>query len=117
MRRFVFLTALVICGSIALLACKANDEARDSTRPASATEPLSATTPATRATPDDGVRRMTIVELRDAMEKGEAIIVDVRSETEYKRGHIKGARSLPRGEIAKRADELPKDKLIVSYCA
>jgi 3-mercaptopyruvate sulfurtransferase SseA len=69
------------------------------------------------ALPTDGVRRITILELRDALEKGEAIAVDVRGEVEYKLGHIKGARSVPLGLISQQSGDLPKDKLIVTYCA
>jgi rhodanese-related sulfurtransferase len=63
------------------------------------------------------VRRVTVDELRAALEKGEAIIVDVRGEVEYNPGHIKGALLMPLGLIATRASELPRDKLIVTYCA
>lgn len=67
--------------------------------------------------PSDGVRRVTIPELRAALEMGEAVVVDVRGEVEHKLGHIKGARSLPLGLIAQRSGDLPRDKLIVTYCA
>ena len=69
------------------------------------------------AAPSDGVRRVTVSELSEAMEKGEAVAVDVRGGVEYDLGHIKGARSIPLGLVAERAKELPRDKLIVTYCA
>jgi predicted sulfurtransferase len=69
------------------------------------------------ATPTDGVRRISIAELKTAIEKNEAVVVDVRGEVEYQLGHIRGARSIPLGLINARANELPRDKLIVTYCA
>jgi predicted sulfurtransferase len=69
------------------------------------------------AMPSDGVRRVTLAELQEALSKKEAIAVDVRGPVEYELGHISGARSLPLGLIASRIKELPRDKLIVAYCA
>lgn len=75
-------------------------------------------TPTTQAAPpQDGVRRISISELQEALEKGLAVVVDVRGSVEYKLGHIKGALSVPLGLIARQLNELPKDKLIVTYCA
>lgn len=68
-------------------------------------------------TPDDGIRRVSIEELQAALAKNEAVVVDVRGSVEYKLGHIKGARSIPLGLVREQAKELPKDKLIVAYCA
>lgn len=73
--------------------------------------------PSAQATPEDGVRRVTVEELRAALEKGTAIVVDVRGEDQYKAGHIKGALWIPGDKIAGRTKELPKDKLIVTYCS
>jgi 3-mercaptopyruvate sulfurtransferase SseA len=64
-----------------------------------------------------GVRRISVAELRRMMTKGETVVVDVRAPETYKQGHIKGAISIPHEEVAARASELPKDKLIVFYCA
>jgi predicted sulfurtransferase len=72
---------------------------------------------ASSARPADGVRRVSVEELKAALEKNEAVVIDVRGEVEYDMGHIRGSRSLPLGLITSRADELPRDKLIVTYCA
>ncbi|HKQ53571.1 MAG TPA: rhodanese-like domain-containing protein [Pyrinomonadaceae bacterium] len=69
------------------------------------------------AAPSDGVRRVTVKELSEALEKGEAVAVDVRGSVDYDLGHIKGARSVALGLVAVQAKELPRDKLIVTYCA
>jgi 3-mercaptopyruvate sulfurtransferase SseA len=68
-------------------------------------------------TPPDNVRRVTITELRDAMDQGKAVVVDVRGDDAYKTEHIKGALDIPEAQLVARAGELPKDKLIVLYCS
>lgn len=65
----------------------------------------------------DGVRLVNVDELGRLMAQGGAVALDVRGSVEYEMGHIKGARLMPLGLIASRAPELPKDKLIVAYCA
>lgn len=65
----------------------------------------------------DGVRRVTPEELREALGKGKAVLIDVRSEESYKAGHVKGARSIPFAQIGARANELPRDKMIATYCS
>ncbi len=70
-----------------------------------------------RAQSDDGVRRVTPAEALAAVEKGQAVIVDVRGEDSFKAGHIKGALWIPLNDIAARADELPRGKMIITYCS
>lgn len=65
----------------------------------------------------DGVRRITPAEARDAVAQGKAIIVDVRGEESYKAGHIKNARWINLNDIGSRAGELPRDKMIITYCS
>ena len=66
---------------------------------------------------DDGVRRISPAQLRAAVLNGRAVIVDVRGADSYNAGHIKGARLIPVNEIEARADELPRNKMIVTYCS
>jgi 3-mercaptopyruvate sulfurtransferase SseA len=61
-------------------------------------------------------RRVTIADAREALAKGTAVLVDVRGAESYAAEHAKGALSLPVNEVAARASELPKDKLIITYC-
>ena len=105
-----FFTGLVIA---LLVACNSNDLNKAKRRVVG--EPNTTATP--NQTPNDGVRRITTVELRDELERGKAIVVDVRSEPAFKEGHIKGARLIQAGDIAAKASELPRDKLIVTYCS
>lgn len=67
--------------------------------------------------PGDGVRRITPAEVRAALDKGEAIIVDVRGEGSFEAGHVKGARSIPYLDLLSRIDEFPRDKMIITYCS
>jgi rhodanese-related sulfurtransferase len=96
-------------------ACRNNGQQQQQSRQSN---PLAnQSTVATTATPDDGVRRISVEEARAALAEDRAVILDVRGTVEYELGHIKGARLMPLGEIAKRAAELPREKLIVAYCA
>ncbi len=47
-----------------------------------------------------------------------ASLIDVRTEGEFARGHIDGAKNIPVQEIAVRAKkEIPRGKPVVVYCA
>ena len=56
-------------------------------------------------------------EVRELLKKEKAILVDVRAEAAYKSGHVKGALNIPYADIRDRAKELPRDKMIVTYCS
>lgn len=45
------------------------------------------------------------------------LVIDVRSEEAYKDRHIKGARSIPVEKIEARVSELPRHRMIVTYCS
>lgn len=66
---------------------------------------------------DDGVRRITPAEAREALAKGTAVMVDVRGEAAYKSGHIKDAILIPVNEVGARINKFPRNKLIITYCA
>lgn len=61
-------------------------------------------------------RRISAAEARQAVEKGQAVLVDVRPKESYDAEHAQGALTLPLSELATRANELPKDKLVITYC-
>lgn len=65
----------------------------------------------------DGVTRITPADAFAAVQRGRAIIVDVRGEDSYKAGHIKGALLIPINEIGSRTKELPRGKMIITYCS
>jgi 3-mercaptopyruvate sulfurtransferase SseA len=70
-----------------------------------------------RNTAPDNVRRVTITELRDMLDQGKAVVVDVRGDEAYKQEHIKGSLNIAENQLSARSGELPKDKLIVFYCS
>ena len=110
MRHILPFIAMGVVGLLVLTACNSDEQL------ASKSSPLAVASPATKP-PADGVRRVTVTELKDMLAKNEAVVIDVRAEEAYKTAHIKGAKLIPEAEVAKRSDELPKDKLIVTYCS
>lgn len=116
MRLFISF-ALASITALALIACKSGDspgKVASSSTPAAPTAPKA---PQPTAVPADGVRRMTTVELRDLINRGQAYVVDVRTEVSFNAGHVRGAKLIPHTQIAERSNELPRDKTIVTYCS
>lgn len=64
----------------------------------------------------DEAPRITVAELRQLVEKGDAVIVDVRAKEAYDAEHIEGSISIPLNDLDARAGQLPKDKLVAAYC-
>jgi 3-mercaptopyruvate sulfurtransferase SseA len=65
----------------------------------------------------DAVRRITRDEALKLMNKGDAVMVDVRSNEQFSLGHIRGAYSIPGSQLMTRLKELPPGKMIITYCA
>lgn len=60
---------------------------------------------------------MTVDEAYEAYNSGEGyVFLDVRSEDEYKSGHMEGAIFIPVSELGDRLNELSRDKPIIVYC-
>jgi 3-mercaptopyruvate sulfurtransferase SseA len=73
--------------------------------------------PAPQAAPtQETARRITAIEARQALDKGKAVLVDVRPKESYNASHAQGAISIPLSDLGSRAGELPKDKLVIAYC-
>jgi 3-mercaptopyruvate sulfurtransferase SseA len=106
------LVFLVLFGSIFLGGCNANDPVSRIAQSANSNAQKGPET-----TYADGARRITITELSDMMKKNEVFIVDVRNEASYNAGHIPGSKLIPATEILDHINELPKNKLIVTYCS
>jgi 3-mercaptopyruvate sulfurtransferase SseA len=119
MRLLFQLSAAVLLATLALAAC--NSSETKGNRAASSASSNSAVkfpdASSGHIAPSDGVKRVTTIEVRDALEKGTAIVVDVRGDSVYKQSHIKGSISIPENQIAARISELPRDKMIVTYCS
>ena len=65
-----------------------------------------------------GFVNVTSDELHTLMhQKSRFELVDVRSQGEYARGHLKGAKLIPLPELASRAGQLDPEKVTILYCA
>ena len=64
----------------------------------------------------DGVEQLSAEELAGRLESGDVVVLDVRPETEFRAGHIAGARSAPVEELDALAGRLPKRREVVAYC-
>ena len=52
----------------------------------------------------------------EKLNREDYVLVDVRTRSEYRRGHIEGAINIPVDELRERLDELDREKTIVVYC-
>lgn len=111
MRLFISLAATLLLAVIALTACNSREQT-----PKIANAATPATAPS-QLPPADNARRITPAELKDELARNDVVIIDVRGEAAYKQGHIKGARLIPATDILAHVDELPRDKMIVTYCS
>lgn len=63
-----------------------------------------------------GMDGVSLSELKDRMEKGEVLLLDVRPKEEYEKDHIPGAVSVPIEELREKLASLPTNCDIVAYC-
>lgn len=122
MRLFTSMAAVLVLCACGLVACSPQDGSGSATAAKSAAgtngnAAATQTAKQTEAQHADETRRISLEETQKAVEAGNALVVDVRDEAAYKTSHIKGAKSVPLQQFDKRIGELPKDKLIITYCA
>ena len=66
--------------------------------------------------PEYPVSYIGVDELKSLLDRGvQTDIIDVRTQPEFDKLHIKGARSIPLREIPNRAVEIPRNRLVVFY--
>jgi predicted sulfurtransferase len=111
MRLTISFLAIAVMALGVLTACNSAEWKNARTSPVA---PAGAPQPQVTA---DGARRVTVAELKDLLAKNEAVVIDVRNQTSFDAGHIRGARLIPEAEVINHAGELPRDKLIVTYCS
>ncbi|QBG58562.1 ArsR family transcriptional regulator [Bacillus amyloliquefaciens] len=63
-----------------------------------------------------GMEGVTLSELKERMEKGEVLLLDVRPTEEYEKSHIPGAVSIPIEELENKLSSLPPNCEVVAYC-
>lgn len=58
---------------------------------------------------------VTADELAERLERGDVVVVDARSEEEYRAGHIPGAVSAPVARLGPALKALPRDREVIAY--
>jgi len=109
MRLVISFFVLSVLGALAQSGCNSAEQKNKS-------GPIAIASPAAPV-PNDGARRVTTAELKDLLAKNQAVVIDVRNEASYNAGHIRGAKLIPEADLPNHITELPKDKLIVTYCS
>lgn len=112
MRLKTIYSAIILVAAVILAACHGADTVMHPNPGNANTAPAGPET-----THADGARRITTGELETLMKEGKAYVVDVRSQDSYDMGHIPGSRLIPAGLISQRINDLPRDKMIVTYCS
>jgi 3-mercaptopyruvate sulfurtransferase SseA len=116
--RHVLISSFILVMALGfLVACNSNEHliTRSPKPPIKTVQPPSQT-PNVATNPADAARRITAEELHALWEKKEVLVVDTRNEPSFKQSHIKGAILIPANEFANRSSELPRNKMIVTYC-
>jgi rhodanese-related sulfurtransferase len=62
------------------------------------------------------LEQVSAEELEKRLRRGDVVVLDVRPETEYRAGHIAGARSAPLPQLGNLVDTLPRRREVVAYC-
>jgi rhodanese-related sulfurtransferase len=63
------------------------------------------------------MRAVTVQQLKDVLDAGDALVVDVREPDEYAQGHVPGARLAPLQTVPGLVGELPTDEPVYLVCA
>ena len=121
---FLILVVTLVAAMAAITACETEEAATVATgeeTAMSAAETPGEEEPAVKSVPVDQRAeyvKLTPSEAKEMMEREEVIIVDVRTEDEFKQGHIEGAILIPDYDLDKLAAELlpDKDATILIYC-
>jgi hypothetical protein len=66
--------------------------------------------------PYPAVPRINVSDAHTAWQARQAVLVDVRSASQYAQRHVPGAKLMPLGDIESRLNELNKDQAIITYC-
>jgi rhodanese-related sulfurtransferase/DNA-binding transcriptional ArsR family regulator len=63
-----------------------------------------------------GLDTMTRDQLRERLRAGDVVVLDVRPPAEYAAGHIRGAVSVPIGDLRARLKDIDSGARVVAYC-
>ena len=64
----------------------------------------------------ESYKKITTKEAEVLMKEKDTVIIDVRTETEYKDGHIENAINIPQENMNKDTVKIAKDKKVIVYC-
>jgi hypothetical protein len=64
----------------------------------------------------ESVPRISVAALREKMDRGEVVVMDVRDIDSYTASHIAGAMHIPVSYLETELPYLPRGKPIVAYC-
>lgn len=103
----VGLSALMFAGVMAMRGGKVATPAATTT---------AATTPVAIMTSLESVPRISVATLREKMDRGEVVVMDVRDIDSYTASHIAGAMHIPVSYLETELPYLPRGKPIVAYC-
>ena len=101
---------IVLAAAVFLAGCNAIDHAAKTKPPQNSSNGPETTYP-------DGARRVTPAELDSLMKNRQVVVLDVRNQAMFDTGHIPGSKLIPAAEITNHLNELPRDKMIVTYCS
>ncbi len=74
--------------------------------------------PTARASVTQEIERISVDELKQMIQTTAPVtIIDVRSQSAYNAGHIRGAINIPLDQTGARIREIPASREIVTYCA
>lgn len=115
MLRKRLLILFILC--LVLFACSA-PKAESPLAPTQAIEPVFTQPPAKLPLTEAEVPRVSVEDAKAALESGEAIIVDVRSDAAYEASHVAGGINIQLGEFETNLAgiDLAKDQWIITYC-
>jgi hypothetical protein len=66
--------------------------------------------------PLPSIERVSLIDAKTAFDNGSAVFVDVRDAQSFASAHLKGAISIPLGDMPARLGELDKNAWIITYC-
>ena len=66
--------------------------------------------------PNNNIKEVTPAEAQAMLEKGQAVLIDVREPVEYAQVHAQGAKLIPLGTFGQRLNELPTDQDVLLIC-
>lgn len=113
----------------------AQEEAAPTEAPAAEETAAAPAEPAAEAAPAEGFDLVAVVNeymtnipdgwmsvgkldaFKEILATGEAVLIDVRTPSEYEAGHIEGAVNVPLNTLAQSLDRVATDKPVVVYCA